>query len=134
MTKSLDLGTRVGVISQSTRGQRTISALYQSGDKYYVTDVVPFTEFQEYYAYEVPQKSIEKFISEKENKHLLPRKNQVIRKVHIFDGKILELRKYNEQFSLECFKFSFDGESQDDNLFECVDIATIEKNLLQKTA
>ena len=112
-----------------SRKNKAIAKLYKSKDIYYVLDVVLNTSynvnFMEYYAYEVSLENIQNFIEKKKNEYLLPRKNQMIYRVHFFDFQIQEVLKYKKSLN--------DNLSFFDEEFECAEMDKIKKHLEIKT-
>jgi hypothetical protein len=125
MKKILDNLSFIGDIMLSQRNGKPIVKLYQRGDTYFLLDIVAFTKFTEYYAYEISKENLTTFLEIEKNEYLLPSKNQLIYRIHFFDFEILEVLKYKKSFE--------NSLSLCDDDFECYDINLIKKHLNLKT-
>ena len=95
------------------KNDKPIVKLYKSAGVFYILDVVLMSNFMHYYAYEVSEDNLRKFLLNKKNEYLLPNKGQIIYTVHFFDFKILATKKYKKS---DTIILSFN-----DELYECND-------------
>ena len=112
----------IGSIVKS-KGGKSIVNLYENNKKLYILDVVLFTRFQEFYAYETSRENIRSFFQNKNNIHLLPQKNQLVYKLSLGDFEVSSILRAGDSLDFNQLTLF------DEKIWKCEDNKQIQLQL-----